>query len=78
MKIEIHNTLHEKAKTRKDGIYSYKYFLYVVKNCSFIAYADYWGDISSVHGAFHYHVGKVEKWDRKSKLKELFINTKNN
>lgn len=70
MKIDVHNVLIDKAKTRKDGVYSYQGFLYVVKNNSFVAYADYFGTISSIHGVFHFEIGKVERYDRKKTLQE--------
>lgn len=76
MKIEVHNMLHKKANTKKDGIYSYQGFLYVVENGGFKAYSDYEGNINSVHGVLHYHTGKVERCDRKSKLKELYLTKK--
>lgn len=76
MKIEEHNTLINKAKTRKDGVYSYNTYLYVVKNNAFIAYSDYFGNISSIQGVFHYQIGKVESYDRKKKLIEYLRNLK--
>lgn len=75
MKIEIHNTLVEKAKTKKDGVYEYQGFVYAVKNNNFIAYADYHGDLSTVHGVFHYRNGKCERYDRKKVLKEYIKNS---
>lgn len=40
MTIETVNKLIDKAKTRKDGIYSYDIFNYVVKNNCFVAYRE--------------------------------------
>lgn len=40
MTIETVNKLIDKAKTRKDGIYSYDIFDYVVKANCFIAYRE--------------------------------------
>lgn len=71
MIIEIHNKLIEKAKIRKDGVYSYSGFLYVVKKNNFIAYSDYFGNISTVHGVFHHSIGKVESYNRRKKLLEI-------
>lgn len=74
MEIEIHNILIDKAKTRRDGIYSYKGYLYAVKGNVFIAYADYFGNVNSVHGIFHHNMGIVNRFDRKSKLLEYLKN----
>jgi len=68
MKIEEHNKLIEKAKTKKDGVYSFGQYLYVVKGNKFIAYSDYSGNLSTIHGVFHMQGGKVERYDRKSAL----------
>ncbi len=76
MKIEEHNILIDKAKTRKDGVYSYNTYLYVVKNNKFIAYADYSGNVAAIYGVFHTQIGKVERYDRKKKLTEYLRNTK--
>jgi len=73
MKIEMHNTLIQKAKTRKDGIYTYQGVFYVVKKGCFWAYADYSGEIQEIFGVFHHYIGKVERWERKNKLKELYL-----
>jgi hypothetical protein len=68
MTIEETNILHEKAKTKKDGIYSYKGNLYVVKNNNFIAFSDYYGNCYMRMGAFNALIGKVERYDRKLQL----------
>lgn len=70
MRIEVNNILIDKAKTKKDGVYSYKGYLYAVKKNRFIAYADCFGNISSIHGVFHYMLGKAERHDRRKKLIE--------
>jgi len=68
MTIDERNTLIEKAKTRKDGVYSYRTYLYVVKNNNLIGFSDYFGDCYSCHGAFNFTIGKCEKYERKQKL----------
>jgi len=70
MTIEQTNILHEKAKTRKDGVYSYKSYLWVVKDFKFIAFADFHGEVYQIFGAFNTQIGKVERYDRKKKLTE--------
>jgi len=70
MTIPEHNQLVEKAKTRKDGVYTLGNYMYVVKNNGFRAYSDYSGNISSVHGVWHMQIGKVERYDRRKKLLE--------
>ena len=66
----MHNTLIDKAKEKKDGVYSYKGYLYAVRNNIVMAYADCFGTINSIYGAFHTKIGKVERYDRKKKLLE--------
>ena len=75
MKIIIHNELIDKAKTKKDGIYSHKGYLYAVKNGQFLFYADYSGCIMGVKGYFHYGMGEVEIYERRNTLKKLINET---
>lgn len=70
MTISDYNILIDKAKTRKDGVYSYQTYLYVVKNNHFIAFADYSGNCYACHGVFTQGIGKVERYDRKKKLSD--------
>ena len=70
MTISEINILHEKAKTKKDGIYSYRNNYYAVKNGRFIAYANFMGECFQRMGAFNAVIGKVDHYDRKNKLKE--------
>ena len=71
MKVETHNILIDKAKTRRDGVYSYHGFLYLVKNNDFVAYADGCGYCFSIHGMFHQPMGRVERSKRKIGLINL-------
>lgn len=68
MTIDELNLLTEKAKTRKDGIYTYKSYYYAVKNNNFIAFADFSGNCYQRCGFFNVSIGKVESYDRKKKL----------
>ena len=68
MTIDETNLLHEKAKTRKNGVYSFRGNLYVVKDNKFIAFANYFGECYQRMGAFNVQIGKVERYDRKKKL----------
>lgn len=74
MTIEETNQLHEKAKTRNDGVYSFRGNLWVVKNGNFVAFADYFGECYQRMGAFNVRIGKVERYDRKKKLTEWLKN----
>jgi hypothetical protein len=65
--IEI-NLLQEKAKTRKDGVYSYKRNLYVVRDNNFIAFGNYFGECFQRFGNFNISIGKVNKYDLRKKL----------
>ena len=70
MTIDETNLLYQKAKTRKDGVYSFHDYMYVVKNSSFIAFADYSGNCYMRHGLFNGYIGKVNHYDRKQRLTE--------
>lgn len=64
------NILHDKARGRKDGVYSFRGNLWVVKNENFIAFADPFGNCHQRMGDFNASIGKVESYDRKQKLTE--------
>lgn len=68
MTIDETNILHEKAKTRKDGVYSFRGNLWAVKDNKFIAFANNFGECYQRMGAFNYQIGTVERYDRKQKL----------
>lgn len=68
MKIDEVNILHEKAKDRKDGIYSYRGNLWVVKNNRFVAYADHFGKCFQIMGMFTVCIGEVDRYKRKELL----------
>lgn len=70
MTIDEINFLNKKAETRKDGVYSYKGNLWVVKDRKFVAFADYFGNCYQRFGSFNASIGKVELYDRKQKLTE--------
>lgn len=69
MEVSIMNILKEKAKTRKDGIYSYKGYMWVVRNNKFVAFADRFGNCYEVFGSFNVYMGKVKSYERKDRLK---------
>lgn len=74
MTIDEINLLQEKAKSRKDGIYSYKGYLYDVKDFKFVAFADYFGECFQRMGAFNIRIGKVERNEIRKKLTEWLRN----
>jgi len=72
MKIEITNQIIEKAKTKKDGVYSFKGFKYAVKDNNFVLFADYFGNLYQRAGNFNASLGKVkEKYNKTKELKRL-------
>lgn len=71
MKVKQHNELIDRARTRKDGVYSYQGYLYVVKDGFFKGYADPYGDLFLVAYGFHTKRGRCERYMRKEKLKEF-------
>lgn len=74
MTIEIVKKLVEKAKCKKDGVYSFKGYMWVVKNKKFIAYSDSAGFCYMSFGVFITYIGKVDRCDRKKELAKLLIN----
>ncbi|MDN5291437.1 MAG: hypothetical protein PWQ06_1676 [Anaerophaga sp.] len=70
MTIDEINLLEKKAETRKDGVYSFRDCLWVVKDNKFVAFADYFGNCYQRSGAFNILIGKVETYERKQKLTE--------
>lgn len=70
MTIEEINILHEKANKRKDGVYSFRGNLWVVKDSKFVAFANYFGECFQRMGAFNFQIGKVDRYIRKQKLIE--------
>lgn len=70
MTIDELNILHDKAKTRKDGVYSFRGNLWAVKDKSFVAYSDFAGNCYLRMGAFNTSIGKVNSWEIKQKLTE--------
>jgi len=70
MTIEETNILTDKAKGRKDGVYSFRGNLWVVKDERFVAFSDYFGDCYQRMGAFNVSIGRCSRYDRKQKLTE--------
>jgi len=76
MKIDIYNQIREKAKTKKNGIYSYKTYTYIVVDNQLAGWCDYFGNIHEL--AYGFNVSKGKAKDRfeakeilKSYLKQL-------
>ena len=73
MTIDETNLLNEKAKTKKDGVYSFRGNLWVVKSNRFIAFANNRGEVLQRFGSFNSTIGdfsNIERWDWKKKLAE--------
>jgi len=64
------NLLHDKAKTRKDGVYSFRGNYWAVKNNRFIAYVTRYGELKIRMGTFDVYGGMVTDYLRKQKLIE--------
>jgi len=71
MTIDEINLLHDKAKIRKDGVYSCHCNFYVVKDHKFVAFANYFGECYQRMGSFNVKIGTVkERFNLKKKLIE--------
>lgn len=62
------NILEEKAKHRKNGVYTYKGYFWVVMNNNFIVFADRQGHIYQRIGMFNVLIGKTGKYEVRSEL----------
>jgi len=58
----------EKAGTRKDGIYPYRGYLYVVIDHKFVAFATRFGECYQRSGLANILIGKTEPYNRKRDL----------
>lgn len=74
MTIDTHNLICEKAKNKKDGVYSFRGNLYVVKDNKFLFYADLCGECYQNCYGFTVRIGKVDSLDRKKELLKLLKN----
>ena len=70
MEIEVHNALVDRAKTKNDGIYSYKGYTVVIKNKNFVAYSDRRGNLFRVSGYFGTPIGKIDGYPYPHKIKD--------
>lgn len=59
MHVDILKEMCDKAKTKKDGVYSHKKNFYLVANGRLHSYSDYFGNISEHFGSFCVSKGKV-------------------
>lgn len=66
--------LNEKAKTRKNGVYSFRDNFYAVKDNKFIAFADPFGECFQVIGSFTVSIGKCSRQIRKDMLSSWLKN----
>lgn len=69
--VDIANEIVEKAKSKKDGVYSHKRYVYAVKRNCFVALADRMGNVYQRYGSFITEIGKVETYNRSKELKKL-------
>ena len=76
MTIEETVILNKKAKTREDGIYSHKGYLWVVRNKMFVAFSDYYGNCYQRFGSLNGSIGKVDRSGRKEALKKWLLEQK--
>jgi len=73
MTVDEINLLHKKAKNKKDGIYSFRGNLWIVKSNNFIAYLNNRGILLQRFGSFDVEMGdlsSLERYEWKNKIKE--------
>jgi hypothetical protein len=77
MTIDETNLLNKRAETKKDGVYSFRGYLWAVKNKRFVAFVDNRGLTFQRFGSFNSEIGdlsSVERWNWKKKLIEWMKN----
>jgi hypothetical protein len=78
MKIEIHNEISERAKSKKDGIYTYKRNFYLVYKERLAAYCDYLGNVYECIYGFNVSKGKSkDRYEGRDLLKSYLKQYKN-
>jgi len=61
--------INKKAKTRKDGVYSFNGNIWLASKGNFVAFANHIGECYQRFGSFNVQIGKVkESYDRKKAL----------
>lgn len=71
MKVNIANEIIEKAKSKKDGVYSYKGSKYIVVGGKFKAYCSY-KEVFEKAGGFFVKIGTIDEiYNRDKELKRL-------
>lgn len=70
MKLDLLKKIHERCKSRKDGVYAYSGTVYAVKDHS-LAYFYEKGKIYSYQGNFAFCHGTCESWEAQKELKQL-------
>ena len=73
MTVDETNLLHEKAKSKKDGVYSFRGNLWVVKSNKFLAFCNINGEVLQRFGSFNTRIGdfsNIERYNWKKKLIE--------
>jgi len=78
MKQSMLNKIIEKAKTKKDGVYSVGGNKYVCINHQVVAYADDYGNISQRVCGFSVSSGRVERYKIGETLRSLMRQAKAN
>jgi len=76
MTVDEINLLNQKAKTRKDGVYSFRGNLWAVKSNRFIAFVDNRGEVLQRFGSFNSQIGSfrsIERWNWKKKLTDWMM-----
>ena len=76
MKITEQHEICEKAKVRKDGVYSHKGYLYAVKDKHLLYFADHIGNVYQFFGSFNVELGICKRYDRRKNLLSLLKNYK--
>lgn len=68
--VDVYNLMVEKAKTKKDGVYSLKGNYYLVVDKHLAGYSDYFGNVCEMAYGFSVSKGKAkDRWEARDVLK---------
>jgi len=71
MHIDIYKTIKEKASIKKNGVYSYRKYFYLVVDEKLAGYSDYYGNICECAYGFNVSKGKAnDRFEARDILKK--------
>ena len=72
IKQDLYDKIRKRARTRKNGVYSFQGFNYAVRD-GYIAFIEHYGQICQISHGVMVNLGKVERHQAKKELINLLI-----